>query len=44
VTVTFEPDTVLPPPGEEDTWDPGEKEEESSIPPVQIGRVSLFVA
>jgi tyrosinase-like protein/polyphenol oxidase-like protein len=43
VTVTFEPATVLPPPGEEDTWDPGEEAKES-VPPVEIGRVSLFVA
>ena len=44
VTVTFEPVGVLPPPGEEETWDPGETEEESAIPPIEIGRVSLFVA
>jgi len=43
VTVTFEPDSVAPPPGEEDTWDSGGTEE-SSVPPVEIGRVSLFVA
>ena len=41
VTVTFEPIEVLPPPGEEATWDPGEAER-TSVPPVEIGRVSLF--
>ena len=41
VTVTFEPIEVLPPPGEEATWDAGEAER-TSVPPVEIGRVSLF--
>jgi hypothetical protein len=43
VTVTFEPIDVLPPPGEEGTWDSG-KTEEATVPPIEIGRVSLFVA
>lgn len=42
VTVTFEPIGPLPPPGEEDTWDDG-RAEEPPVPPVKIGRVSLFV-
>jgi hypothetical protein len=44
VTVTFEPSKVLPPPGEEDTWESGETNEESTVPPIEIGRVSLLVA
>jgi hypothetical protein len=44
VTVTFEPSKVLPPPGEEDTWDSGQTEEEATVPPIEIGRVSLLVA
>jgi hypothetical protein len=44
VTVTFEPSKVLPPPGEEDTWESGETKEESTVPPIEIGRVSLLVA
>ena len=43
VTVTFEPDPVLPPPGEEDTW-VGDETEESAVAPLKIGRVSLFVS
>ena len=43
VTVTFEPIGVLPPPGEEGTWAAGEAEG-AAVPPMEIGRVSLFVA
>jgi Common central domain of tyrosinase/Polyphenol oxidase middle domain len=43
VRVTFEPIGVLPPPGEEETWE-DETTEELAIPPVKIGRVSIFVA
>ena len=42
VGVTFEPIGVLPPPGEEARWDAGEPEE-ADVPPIEIGRVSLFV-
>jgi len=44
VTVTFEPAEVLPPPGEEDTWDSGESRKKSAAPPIEIGRVSILVA
>jgi hypothetical protein len=44
VRVTFEPIGVLPPPGEEATWDAGEEEAAEDVPPIEIGRVSLFVA
>jgi hypothetical protein len=46
VTVSFEPIDVLPPPGEEATWDSGEPEagERAAVPPIEIGRVSLFAA
>ena len=44
VTVTFEPIEVLPPPGEETTWEAEEEEEAAAVPPIEIGRVSLFVA
>ena len=40
VTVTFEPIGVLPPPGADDAWEA----EEEAVPPIEIGRVSLFVA
>jgi hypothetical protein len=40
ITVTFEPITVLPPPGEEL---PPEAQRTEAVPPVRIGRVSLFV-
>jgi hypothetical protein len=43
VRVTFEPIGVLAPPGEEATWDAAETPE-SEVPPIEIGRVSLFVA
>jgi tyrosinase len=43
VTVTFEPVGVLPPPGEEATWD-AQEAPEPEAPPIEIGRVSLFVA
>ena len=42
VTVTFEPVDVLPPPGEEATWEA--EAEAAPVPPVEIGRVSLFVS
>ena len=48
VTVTFEPIGVLPPPGAEAppgpeaAWEPAEATE--PVPPIEIGRVSLFVA
>jgi tyrosinase len=42
VTVTFEPIEVLPPPGEEDSWDHG-RDVSAPVAPVSIGRVSLFV-
>jgi tyrosinase len=41
VEVTFEPLTLLPPPGEEESW--AEETEELAAPPVKIGRVSLFI-
>jgi hypothetical protein len=44
VRVTFEPIGVLPPPGEEATWDSGEPEAGEDVLPIEIGRVSLFVA
>jgi hypothetical protein len=44
VTVTFEPVDVLPPPGEEAaTWEAAEPEA-AEVPPIEIGRVSLFVS
>jgi len=43
VTVTFEPVDVLPPPGEEATWEAGEPEA-ADVPPIEIGRVSLFIS
>jgi hypothetical protein len=42
VTVTFAPIGVQPPPGAEATWEGGDEEED--VPPIEIGRVSLFVA
>jgi Common central domain of tyrosinase/Polyphenol oxidase middle domain len=42
VTVTFEPITVLPPPGEEAT--PKAAADVAATTPVRIGRVGLFVA
>ena len=42
VTVTFAPVGVLPPPGEEAGWE-GDAEE-AAPPPIEVGRVSLFVA
>ncbi|SRR6266540_5023056 len=39
--VTFEPITLLPPPGEEASW--VEETTETAAPPVKIGRVSLFI-
>jgi hypothetical protein len=43
VTVSFEPIEVLPPPGEEATWEAGERRD-TEVPPIQIGRVSLFAS
>lgn len=43
VTVTFAPIGLLPPPGEEDTWEDGGAAARD-VPPVEFGRVSLFVA
>lgn len=43
MTVTFEPVRILPPPGQEDTWE-AEPPSEFAKTPVKIGRVSLFVA
>jgi hypothetical protein len=43
ITVTFEPVGILPPPGQEETWEP-EPLSEFAKTPVTIGRVSLFVA
>jgi hypothetical protein len=43
LTVTFEPIGVLPPPGEQGRWE-AEETPESDIPPIEIGRVSVFVA
>jgi hypothetical protein len=34
---------VLPAPGEEAAWE-GAEEAEAAVPPIEIGRVSLFVA
>ena len=42
VTVTFEPIGVHPPPGAEAGWAP--EEAGQTVPPIEIGRVSLFVA
>jgi hypothetical protein len=44
VTVTFEPIELLPPPGQEAAWEAAEARERSDVPPIEIGRVSLFVA
>lgn len=41
ITVTFEPITPIPPPGQEDLV--GAVAEEADVPPVRVGRVSLFV-
>ncbi|MGH3887534.1 MAG: hypothetical protein ACRDSZ_13365, partial [Pseudonocardiaceae bacterium] len=41
ITVTFEPIPPIPPPGQEGLL--GELAEEVDVPPVRIGRVSLFV-
>jgi len=43
MTVTFEPIRVLPPPGESLAAE-AEAEASAPVPPVRIGRVSLFVA
>lgn len=43
VTVTFEPSTPLPPPGEEDMRELVDPESEIEVPPIEIGRVSLLV-
>ena len=44
LTVTFEPITPIPPPGQEDLTAVVSAEfEEGAAPPVRIGRVSLFV-
>ena len=42
ITVRFEPIRVLSPPGEE--FLRADVEETEPVPPVRIGRVSLFVA
>ena len=42
VTVTIQPIEPLPPPGQEGTWRP-EPIDESTVPPVEIGRVGLFI-
>lgn len=39
--VTFEPITLLPPPGEEESW--VVETDEAAARPVKIGRVSLFI-
>jgi hypothetical protein len=41
IQVTFDPITVLPPPGEEEL---AEAEAAATVPTVRIGRVSLFIA
>jgi hypothetical protein len=42
VTITFQPILPLPPAGEEATWKP-QLPDPSTIPPVEIGRVGIFV-
>jgi tyrosinase len=42
VTVTFQPIEPLPPPGQEDTWQA--ESAAPDVPPVEVGRVGLFVA
>jgi hypothetical protein len=42
LAVTFAPIGVLPAPGEEGAWDAAP--EQSDTPPIEVGRVSLFVA